>query len=230
MKAKQAGFTLVEIAIVLVIIGLLLGGILKGQEMIAQAKIKNVITDLNGVTAALNSYQDRYRALPGDDKAAGTGSTPVGRWAADTTVVSGNGDGVITGLYTAASGESAQFWLHLRKAGFISGTGLDVPFNAASGKMGVQNGDGLASTPPGSVFASTGVAGFTGLILCSANLPDKMAISIDSQIDDGNALTGSVRAVEQGGVANPATSIGATLTANYVEDGTKSYLVCRTML
>ena len=60
---SQRGFTLVEIAIVLVIIGLLLGGILKGQEMIAQAKIKNVINDLNGVSAALNSYQDRYRAL-----------------------------------------------------------------------------------------------------------------------------------------------------------------------
>ena len=67
MKTKQTGFTLVEIAIVLVIIGLLLGGILKGQEMITQAKIKNVINDFNGITAAVTSYQDRYRALPGDD-------------------------------------------------------------------------------------------------------------------------------------------------------------------
>ena len=55
---KQAGFTLVEIAIVLVIIGLLLGGILKGQEMITQAKIKNVIADMSGVSAA-------YVRLPG---------------------------------------------------------------------------------------------------------------------------------------------------------------------
>src|SRR5665647_40387 len=84
MKTRQTGFTLVEIAIVLVIIGLLLGGILKGQEMITQAKIKNVINDMNGITAALNSYQDRYRALPGDDKGAGgTG----GRWASDSTVL-----------------------------------------------------------------------------------------------------------------------------------------------
>src|ERR1035437_8858750 len=84
MKTKQAGFTLVEIAIVLVIIGLLLGGILKGQEMITQAKIKNVVNDFNGITAAENSYQDHYRALPGDD----TGAS--GRWTIATTF---NGDG-----------------------------------------------------------------------------------------------------------------------------------------
>ena len=70
MKSRQDGFTLVEIAIVLVIIGLLLGGILKGQEMITQAKIKNVIADISGVSAAMYGYQDRYRALPGDDNVA----------------------------------------------------------------------------------------------------------------------------------------------------------------
>src|SRR3954466_9758314 len=84
---QQSGFTLVEIAIVLVIIGLLLGGILKGQEMITQAKIKNVVNDFNGITAAVNSYQDRYRALPGDDLNAAT------RWASAGTVAKGNGDG-----------------------------------------------------------------------------------------------------------------------------------------
>src|SRR5450759_3648 len=92
MKTKQAGFTLFEIAIVLVIIGLLLGGILKGQEMITQAKIKNVVNDFNGITAAVNSYRDRYRAMPGDDLAAS------GRW---TGAVSGGGDGQIGGLYGA---------------------------------------------------------------------------------------------------------------------------------
>src|SRR5438093_8442221 len=71
-RSTEMGFTLVEIAIVLVIIGLLLGGILKGQEMITQAKIKNVINDFNGVTVAITSYQDRYRAIPGDDRNATT--------------------------------------------------------------------------------------------------------------------------------------------------------------
>ena len=67
MYRMQQGFTLVEIAIVLVIIGLLLGGILKGQEMITQAKIKNVVADFSGVSAAYYGYQDRYRAIPGDE-------------------------------------------------------------------------------------------------------------------------------------------------------------------
>lgn len=223
---RQSGFTLVEIAIVLVIIGLLLGGILKGQEMIAQAKIKNVINDLNGVSAALNSYQDRYRALPGDDKNA------VTRWTSLAAAQKGNGDGVITGLYvpaTPATDESALFWLHLRMAGFLSGTGSDNPFNAVSGKMGVQTGDGAGTAAGvlGLASASPAIPGFTGLILCSANLPDKIAISVDAQTDDGVGTTGTVRGQDQGGTANPAVAVSA---GAYVEDGTKSYLVCRTMI
>src|SRR5580765_3017426 len=95
MKKSQKGFTLVEIAIVLVIIGLLLGGILKGQEMITQAKIKNVIADVTGVSAAMYGYQDRYRALPGDDKGAG-------RWTSAPAAAPGNGNGVIEGTYNSA--------------------------------------------------------------------------------------------------------------------------------
>ena len=235
MKSRQTGFTLVEIAIVLVIIGLLLGGILKGQEMIAQAKIKNVINDMNGVSAAFNSYQDRYRALPGDDKNATGRWTTAGLPASAAGVADGNG--VIAGLWTpaAATNETALFWHHLRLAGFISGTGTDNPFNAVSGKMGVQTGD--AASPPGAagVLAAAFVApatsgpGFTSLILCSANLPDKIAISIDAQTDDGNGQTGSVRGKDQAGVANPAL-VAAAAADTYVEDGTKSYLVCRAMI
>ena len=62
MRSKQSGFTLIEIAIVLVIIGLLLGGVLKGQELINSAKIKNVANDLNGISAA--RYCSSARALP----------------------------------------------------------------------------------------------------------------------------------------------------------------------
>src|SRR2546430_6628720 len=95
MTKRQQGFTLVEIAIVLVIIGLLLGGILKGQEMITQAKIKNVIADFSGVSAAYHGYQDRYRAIPGDDPNAAT------RWAAMTNPapVAGDGNGIVAGTY-----------------------------------------------------------------------------------------------------------------------------------
>ena len=84
---KQSGFTLVEIAIVLVIIGLLLGGVLKGQEMIKNAEIRSVITDVRGLTTAMYAYRDRYNAIPGDDA---LGSTHTGIASSK-----GDGDGVI---------------------------------------------------------------------------------------------------------------------------------------
>jgi prepilin-type N-terminal cleavage/methylation domain-containing protein len=223
MSKGQRGFTLVEIAIVLVIIGLLLGGILKGQEMITQAKIKNVIADMTGISAAMYGYQDRYRALPGDDKNAPT------RWTIGGTP---NGDGIINSPYlsTTATDESVMFWDHLRRAGFVSGTGTDQPFNAVSGKMGVQTGNGPAQgtapagvlgTPPGPTVP------IASLILCSANLPDKIAISVDSQTDDGLGVSGTVRGMLQTTGPNPVT-IAGTASA-YVEDGVSTYVVCRTL-
>ena len=88
------GFTLVEIAIVLVIVGLLIGGVLKGQEMITSAKLKRIESDNAGIAAAMFSYQDRYLQLPGDDSSAGTRFDfyAVGGIAA---AANGDGDGVI---------------------------------------------------------------------------------------------------------------------------------------
>jgi prepilin-type N-terminal cleavage/methylation domain-containing protein len=216
MKRKQGGFTLVEIAIVLVIIGLLLGGILKGQEMITQAKIKNVIADISGVSAAMYGYQDRYRALPGDDKNAG-------RWSGASP---GDGNGLIIGKWTEAAKESTAFWDHLRRAGFVSGSGTDSPFNAVNGKMGVQTGDG--SSPPVGVLGEAADTNlFSGLILCSGNLPDKMAISVDAQMDDGDGKKGTVRAMKQ---SAPNPDLVAKASAEtYLEDGVSTYLVCRQM-
>ena len=71
-KNSQSGYTLVEIAIVLVIIGLLLGGVLKGQELIYNQKVKSTYDNYRQYTAAMYGYQDRYKALPGDDAAATT--------------------------------------------------------------------------------------------------------------------------------------------------------------
>ncbi len=85
MKNSQSGFTLVEIAIVLVIIGLLLGGVLKGQELINSAKVKNFATDFRNIPLFIYGYQDKYKGLPGDDKDA---VTHVG-----ATTIDGNGNG-----------------------------------------------------------------------------------------------------------------------------------------
>ena len=211
---SQAGFTLVEIAIVLVIIGLLLGGILKGQEMITQAKIKNIVNDFNGITAAVNSYQDRYRALPGDDLNA------AGRWSG---TVSGDGNGQFTGKYnnilttTAVSTqESNTFWWHLRLAGFVAGatTGTAAgqqPNNAANGLMGVQ----------------TSGMGFTSNIICSSNLPDKIAVAVDTQMDDSSPSGGQVRGTLQ---TQPNPDVTTTnSTTGYAETGTNQYILCKNL-
>ncbi len=215
MKTLQKGFTLVEIAIVLVIIGLLLGGILKGQEMITQAKIKNVIADFSGISAAYHGYQDRYRAIPGDDPGAARWTTPAG-------VVAGNGNGLVAGTYNAACAtapipETCHWWDHLRRAGFVSGSGTLQPFNAATGLLGVQTGDNAGGTVLG---------GFSGLIICSANLPDKIAIATDTQMDDGVPNTGTVRGQLQ---ATPNPAIVAAGAAAYAETGTNIYAICRAL-
>ena len=226
MKTKQSGFTLVEIAIVLVIIGLLLGGILKGQEMITQAKIKNIVNDFNGITAAMNSYQDRYRALPGDENNAAT----VARWGA--AAFGGDGNGVFcTGACASpttvkynvaaaapASGgaETGLFWLHLRLSGFVAGattgpTATQQPNNASGGIIGVQ---------------TTGM-GFTSNMVCTSNLPDKIAIAVDTQMDDGSSIAGQVRGMLQT-APNPDAATAAPTVA-YAETGTNQYLLCKNL-
>jgi len=230
MTKRQQGFTLVEIAIVLVIIGLLLGGILKGQEMITQAKIKNVIADFSGVSAAYHGYQDRYRAIPGDDPNADT------RWTTAPAAIKGSGNGVVDGTYNNAcpavsvvgTPESCMWWDHLRRAGFVSGNGAQQPFNAVTGQIGVQTGNNAGGAVLG---AAAGAGGFSGLIICSANLPDKIAIAVDTQMDDGQRLSGSVRgqlqAAPNPAILQDATSGPAGGPANYAETGTNTYVLCR---
>ena len=228
MKSRHTtqGFTLVEIAIVLVIIGLLLGGILKGQEMITQAKIKNVIADFSGISAAYHGYVDRYHKIPGDDPCAGgavTASicgTATGRW---TGASSGNGNGIVAGKYnsTTAGDESRLWWDHLRRAGFVSGTGEQQPFNALTGMLGVQTGDAAAT--PGAALG-----GFSGIIICSANLPDKIALAADTQMDDGVPNSGTVRGTSQS-APNPDIATGTAAATAYQETGTNVYTICRAL-
>jgi prepilin-type N-terminal cleavage/methylation domain-containing protein len=217
MKHAQKGFTLVEIAIVLVIIGLLLGGILKGQEMITQAKIKNVMADFSGISAAYHGYQDRYRAIPGDDPNAAT------RWTLGVvTLASGAyGDGQIAGGYgsTTTNEESRVFWWHLRQSGFVSGALQNQPFNALTGLIGVQTGN---------TAGGVALGGFSGIIMCSANLPDKIAAAVDTQMDDGAPGTGTLRATLQTG-PNPPIVAATAVAPGYVENGTNVYAVCRAL-
>lgn len=219
MKKYQSGFTLVEIAIVLVIIGLLLGGVLKGQEMIENAKIKNGINDMNGVTAAYNSYIDRFRRLPGDDGPVAALRARGGAWSNITVGGNNNGAVAITQANTfTAGGEAVAFWQALKAAGFISGNPADagvaaLPRNAFNGLTGV--GTGVTPTPPGVAVLS----------VCLSQVPGKAARAIDTQFDDGIPDRGNVLATL--GAAGANTAPGAAATPAYIDDNL--YTICKAM-
>ncbi len=196
MKRQQAGFTLVEIAIVLVIVGLLLGGVLKGQEIITNARIKNLENDFNGISAAIYSYQDRYRRLPGDDIGA-TRFSPV---AGDMTSHVGDGDSIITGKFNESASnaeESRLFWLHLRAAGLVSGVAdisaekikesCSQPLNAFGGIVGVStdpNSDGTGTSEGSSM---------PGLFVGYTRIPQEIAIILETRIDDNEVDSGTIQ-------------------------------------
>ena len=220
MKNNQAGFTLIEISIVLVVIGLILGGILQGQAMIENAKISNLRGDFEGVTAAVYSYQDRYRALPGDDAKASNASRG---W---TDAAPGNGNGVLNAnnAFSAGAAESGQVWQHLRYAGMISGDpagttnnigGRANPVNAYGGLMGYTN-----ST------AAWGL-GLNGHLICASSVLGQAGAAIDFALDDGNPDTGKMRAILNTGntpaTFEPAGNVPATA---YLENG-EVYTVCQ---
>ncbi|HXM83302.1 MAG TPA: hypothetical protein VN929_15440, partial [Burkholderiales bacterium] len=85
-----------------------------------------------------------------------------------------------------------------------------------------------AATPAATMLQATGQPGFVGLIICSANLPDKIAIAVDTQMDDGSASQGEVRGLLQT-ATNPNIGTGQVATPAYVETSTNIYVLCRAL-
>jgi prepilin-type N-terminal cleavage/methylation domain-containing protein len=221
-KRTSSGFTLIEIAIVLVIIGLLLGGVLKGQELINGAKVKNLATDFRNIPVFIYTYQDKFKALPGDDANAATHLTGA---TAATTPAGGIGNGIINGNWDSvtASDESVLFWQQIRLAGLTSGeTAVNtaagntyLPTNAAGGRIGITNG----------AAADLPITELKGAhIVCSGGITGKFAKQLDNTLDDGNTAAGSMMIMAEP-AAHPATiSAAAVATANI--DDAASYTVC----
>ncbi len=185
MQRKQKGFTLIEIAIVLLIIGMLLGGIMKGQSMINSARVRAIANDLTGIEAAWISFQDRYRSLPGDFSRASTHLI--------TGAVDGNANAIVE-----SGAEAGAVWQHLASAGFISGNFDGAPVAS------LNDGVCAATTCPGNPYNGFYKIGNSNNALNQANashelttggnIPVEVMYELDLKMDDGVAGTGRLRA------------------------------------
>ncbi len=184
----QAGFTLVEIAIVMVIIGLLIGGVLKGQAMIENARVKRVVKQADEIRAAVMTFYDKFGVYPGDENLPNV--PPVG---GDGT---GNGNGQIAGT------ENFEVFRDLSLANLIGGSynGTSIlPKHAFGGNMDLI----WVGNPPGATAPP-------GHYLRFYNLPADVCFEIDTKNDDGNAATGTI-------VGNAAYTTGTTVGILYMQ-------------
>ncbi|MFT4581318.1 MAG: prepilin-type N-terminal cleavage/methylation domain-containing protein [Gammaproteobacteria bacterium] len=208
---KQRGFTLVEIAIVLVIIGLLLGGILKGQELITSARVRNIADQNSGVQAAYYGFIDRYRQVPGDwneDNAA---------QAIPGVTTGGDDSGRLDDGWT----EALALWEHMSKAGFIQGnyTGGDEEPDAADTDKAPRNAfNGYLVLFRTADYIDAGTAVDRLNLVLGAGIPVNVLRELDLKVDDGLPESGVMRHALSTGT--PTFGAVALSTAGCVATGT----------
>jgi prepilin-type N-terminal cleavage/methylation domain-containing protein len=196
---NQQGFTLIEIAIVLVIIGLLLGGVLKGQELITSARVRNLIAHQDGVKAAYFGFLDRYRALPGDYSQA-TANIP----ACGSCQVGDNNGRIDT------DPESISAWEHLSKGGFITGSYI-YSATPAPANTPVNPYGSLVQLKFDAVYQDASPTARHNL-KTGANVPSDIIAEVDRKIDDGLATGGQLRFSTFGSVVNTSQECFNTTT------------------
>ncbi len=215
---NQQGFTLVELAIVMTIIGLLIGGVLKGQEMIQNARVTSTIAQVKSFQAAMETFRDRFDQIPGDMV---TARTRLSDCTAARFCYNGNGNSIIGAPATTGSGieysnqtgtatpavETSMFFKHLALADLISGV------NPASDPTSPSWGSTHPSATIGGGFhiffsASAGDWGKGHVLRLQngSNVPPALNVQgqnpvsplyarvIDQKMDDGKPDTGMVTA------------------------------------
>lgn len=212
MSLHQRGFTLVELSIVLVILGLLVGGVLSGQSLIRAAELRSILTEKDKHVVALNAFRDKYLAVAGDmPNAFRFWGTDCGTDTTDTsTGCNGNGNGQVN----LQVGETLKAWEHLSRAGLVEGsydgTGSGSVFGGGlinmaetsipkskfpSGYWNIihsgetahaGNSTSSLSLQIGGLATAPNIGVLPGLTLGEA-------LNTDTKADDGRANTGSIR-------------------------------------
>lgn len=209
----KQGFSLVELSIVLVILGLLVGGVLTGQSLIRAAELRSISTDTEKFRAATYTFRDKYFQLPGDMNnatsfwgvLAGTGSdaTCQDTAATGTATCNGNGDGIVSTNVVAYS-ERFRFFQHLANAGLIEGSYTGKTDDATSGSYIVTAGINSPRLKANGMFTvvykysgvtGAGVFDFDGITAgtyfeyrdmnTDTNLSPEEAWNLDTKLDDG---------------------------------------------
>lgn len=218
---RESGFTLVEIAIVLVVVGLLIGAVMKGQELIASARVRSLADTGAGIQSAYFAFIDRYRRVPGDWN-AGAAAEAIGV----AVTGGGNDNGRIDNEPGSEWAEPNALWEQLAKAGFIPGEFA---------------GDGVAPLPnnaraPLNPFNRVMVLGRTddyldpggappvrvNLVL-GRGIPVDLARQLDVKLDDGIPDTGAVRLTVDSGAAFGQAAEGAADCVRPGGGGTRIY-------
>jgi prepilin-type N-terminal cleavage/methylation domain-containing protein len=201
---RSSAFTLIELSIALVIIGLLIGGILVGRDLIQAAKIRRTIQQVEQVTLAVHTFKGRYKCLPGDCRNA----TSYGLTQDCNGLASGCGNGVIEGnfLYLPLYKETMDFWSQLSEAKLIANNypygayldptapGLNYPSLALNERVGIWVSGPISGASAGApnqywlLNADAVNSTYRGILNPLENY------LIDSKIDDGMPDTGQSRA------------------------------------
>ena len=219
IREDEKGFTLVELAVVMIIIGLLIGGILKGQELITNARVTSTASQMEAIGAAYNGFRDQYNALPGDmATATGAGGRMANCGAAGiVSCANGDGNGVLGGVPGAAppaagagAGEGTNMFGQLLAGEFITGMDGTNPAARAFGNQlptapiggGFTAGDvraGAAAAATGFTVGEMRPAPYlvvTGTVAAvGANqgvLTPQQAANIDRRLDDGVPNAGTI--------------------------------------